>query len=47
MPFIDEFCLFHGYTLVYDRKSGHDVCPECELEKEEYMKQESDKISGS
>lgn len=33
MPFIDEFCLLHGYTLRYDRRSGLDVCDECERER--------------
>lgn len=30
MPFSDEFCLTHGCTLVYDRRSGFDLCPLCE-----------------
>lgn len=30
MPYSDEFCLIHGYTLRYDSRSGFDVCDACE-----------------
>ena len=33
MPYSDEFCPIHGFTLIHDRKSGFDLCPHCESEK--------------
>jgi len=30
MPYDDEFCILHGNTMIFDRKSGLDICYECD-----------------
>jgi hypothetical protein len=45
MAYSEEFCIIHGYTLIYDWKSGFDICPYCEEEKLENKELNNDETN--